>query len=145
MSVVIIRCQRLYFRAPWTDGIAVDHVNRGRTTSRRAWASRCHHCSASQKTGIYMRDHITADVSFGSTLNDAWASRVLIDCLIDITSYYASSQKFYVRFLSRLNITISLVRALCLKFGIFDRCWLILSDPIFSKKATHDRCSSWLF
>ena len=30
----------------------VDHVNRGRTTSRNGRVSRCHHCSTLQRTGV---------------------------------------------------------------------------------------------
>ena len=79
IMVAIIRCRRSYYRAPWTEGVAkLDRVNRGRTTSRSARSSRCHHCSTLQaSTG----DHHGGSISQG-TPNDAWASRVLIDWLM---------------------------------------------------------------
>ena len=80
-----------------------------------------------------MGDHITAEVSVG--VPQPRLGVTSFDWLIDITLYYASSQKSYVCFLSRLNITISLVRALCLKFGIVDRCRFCLTP--FPKKKLH--------
>ena len=53
MSAAMISCQRSYYRAPWTEGVAAaDRVNLGRTTSRNGRASRCRYCSALHRTGI---------------------------------------------------------------------------------------------
>ena len=51
MSVVMIHCQRSYYKEQWILGVAdEDCVNRGRTTSKNGQANRCRHCCASWMT-----------------------------------------------------------------------------------------------
>ena len=82
VSVAMIRCWRSCCRAPWTEVVPeVDRISRERTTSRNGRTSRCHHCYALQRTGVDGRPSQRRHLSVFP--NDAWASRVLLDWLIN--------------------------------------------------------------
>ena len=86
--------RRSYYRAPSTESVAeVDRTNRGRTASMNGRASRCHHCSALQRTCVDGRPSQRRHLS--GYPNDAWASRALIDWLLLFSDTFYAKNSFF--------------------------------------------------